>query len=111
MRMVCFEMSLGCAVHLVSITSRVAPVLGNDQVANVRFNVAKTLQKIGPVLDAPTIQSQFRPALERLKTGTLWVENVRNPCVECWDFRSVVRLLRTGRAHSFARSLPSSGGR
>ena len=42
---------------------------GNDAVANVRFNVAKTLQKIGPVLDAPTIQSQFRPALERLKTG------------------------------------------
>jgi len=42
--------------------------LSNDAVANVRFNVAKTLQKIGPVLDAATIQSQFRPALERLKT-------------------------------------------
>ena len=25
--------------------------MANDQVANVRFNVAKTLQKIGPVLD------------------------------------------------------------
>ena len=44
---------------------------GNDAVANVRFNVAKTLQKIGPVLDAATIQSQFRPALERLKTGKI----------------------------------------
>lgn len=26
--------------------------MSNDQVANVRFNVAKSLQKIGPVLDS-----------------------------------------------------------
>lgn len=26
--------------------------MANDQVANVRFNVAKSLQKIGPVLDS-----------------------------------------------------------
>jgi len=27
--------------------------LAKDTVANVRFNVAKTLQKIGPLMDAP----------------------------------------------------------
>jgi len=44
--------------------------LSDDAVANVRFNVAKTLQKIGPVLDASTIQSQFRHNLEKLKTDS-----------------------------------------
>lgn len=29
--------------------------MSNDQVANVRFNVAKSLQKIGPVLDSKCV--------------------------------------------------------
>jgi serine/threonine-protein phosphatase 2A regulatory subunit A len=29
----------------------VVTAMGNDSVANVRFNVAKTLQKIGPIFD------------------------------------------------------------
>lgn len=36
-------------------TKQMLPVvlkMANDQVANVRFNVAKSLQKIGPVLDS-----------------------------------------------------------
>lgn len=36
-------------------TKQMLPVvlkMSNDQVANVRFNVAKSLQKIGPVLDS-----------------------------------------------------------
>lgn len=35
-------------------TKHMLPVvlkMSNDQVANVRFNVAKSLQKIGPILD------------------------------------------------------------
>ncbi|XP_072125789.1 serine/threonine-protein phosphatase 2A 65 kDa regulatory subunit A beta isoform-like [Mobula birostris] len=40
--------------------------MAGDQVANIRFNVAKTLQKIGPVLDASTLQNKFKPILEKL---------------------------------------------
>jgi serine/threonine-protein phosphatase 2A regulatory subunit A len=42
--------------------------LGSDPVANVRFNVAKTLQKISPFLDAPTIDAEVKPILEQLNT-------------------------------------------
>lgn len=37
----------------------VALKMANDQVANVRFNVAKTLQKIGPVLDSKYVDLMF----------------------------------------------------
>ncbi|XP_072125774.1 serine/threonine-protein phosphatase 2A 65 kDa regulatory subunit A beta isoform-like [Mobula birostris] len=40
--------------------------MAGDQVANIRFNVAKSLQKIGPVLDASTLQNEFKPILEKL---------------------------------------------
>ncbi|XP_072125758.1 serine/threonine-protein phosphatase 2A 65 kDa regulatory subunit A beta isoform-like [Mobula birostris] len=40
--------------------------MAGDQVANIRFNVAKSLQKIGPVLDASTLQNKFKPMLEKL---------------------------------------------
>ncbi|XP_062915845.1 serine/threonine-protein phosphatase 2A 65 kDa regulatory subunit A alpha isoform-like [Mobula hypostoma] len=40
--------------------------MAGDQVPNVRFNVAKSLQKIGPVLDASTLQNKFKPILEKL---------------------------------------------
>ncbi|XP_067009843.1 serine/threonine-protein phosphatase 2A 65 kDa regulatory subunit A alpha isoform isoform X3 [Anabrus simplex] len=44
--------------------------MANDNVANVRFNVAKTLQKIGPILDAGCIQTQVKPVLDKLHVDT-----------------------------------------
>jgi len=41
--------------------------MAGDAVANVRFNVAKTLQKLGPVLDQTSIQQQVKPCLEKLR--------------------------------------------
>lgn len=41
-------------------------LLANDGVANVRFNVAKTLQKISPYLEASAVETQVKPALEQL---------------------------------------------
>lgn len=40
--------------------------MANDSVANVRFNVAKTLQRIGPHLEPSAIQSQVKPVLDKL---------------------------------------------
>ena len=42
--------------------------MANDNVANVRFNVAKTLQRIGPYLEPNAVQTQVRPILEKLNT-------------------------------------------
>jgi serine/threonine-protein phosphatase 2A regulatory subunit A len=44
--------------------------MANDGVANVRFNVAKTLQKLGPLLDQNTLQQQVKPTLEKLRTDS-----------------------------------------
>lgn len=44
--------------------------LAADPVANVRFNVAKTLQKISPFLDQPSIDSDVKPILEQLNTDS-----------------------------------------
>jgi len=41
--------------------------LATDGVPNVRFNVAKSLQKIGSVLDQSILTSQVKPCLEKLK--------------------------------------------
>lgn len=41
-------------------------LLAADPVANVRFNVAKTLQKISQFLDGSVIDGQVKPALEKL---------------------------------------------
>lgn len=41
--------------------------LATDGVPNVRFNVAKSLQKVGPVLDSTTLQGQVKPCLEKLQ--------------------------------------------
>ncbi|XP_072907513.1 serine/threonine-protein phosphatase 2A 65 kDa regulatory subunit A beta isoform-like [Hemitrygon akajei] len=40
--------------------------MAGDKVANIRFNVAKTLKKIGPVLDADTLQNEVKPILGKL---------------------------------------------
>lgn len=45
-------------------------LLANDGVANVRFNVAKTLQKISTYLEASAIETQVKPALEQLNADT-----------------------------------------
>lgn len=41
--------------------------LGSDAVPNVKFNVAKTLMRIGQWLDSQSIQTQVKPVLEKLK--------------------------------------------
>lgn len=41
-------------------------LLAADPVANVRFNVAKTLQKISPFLEASVIDAQVKPTLDKL---------------------------------------------
>lgn len=48
--------------HMLPTVLRMA----GDPVANVRFNVAKSLQKIGPILDNSTLQSEVKPVLEKL---------------------------------------------
>lgn len=40
--------------------------MAEDNVANVRFNVAKTLQKMVPWLEPSVIQPQVKPVLEKL---------------------------------------------
>jgi serine/threonine-protein phosphatase 2A regulatory subunit A len=44
--------------------------LAGDTVANVRFNVAKTLQKISPFLDQASIDAEVKPILEQLNGDT-----------------------------------------
>uniref|UniRef100_A0A8C5QC40 Protein phosphatase 2 scaffold subunit Aalpha n=1 Tax=Leptobrachium leishanense TaxID=445787 RepID=A0A8C5QC40_9ANUR len=48
--------------HMLPTVVRMA----GDAVANVRFNVAKSLQKIGPTLDDSTLQNEVKPVLEKL---------------------------------------------
>ena len=36
------------------------------QVANVRFNVAKSLEKIGLLVDGASVTSEVKPTLQRL---------------------------------------------
>lgn len=45
-------------------------LLAADPVANVRFNVAKTLQKITPFLEPSVVDSQVKPALDKLNGDT-----------------------------------------
>lgn len=40
--------------------------MAGEPVVNVCFNVAKSLQKIGPILDNSTLQSEVKPILEQL---------------------------------------------
>lgn len=44
--------------------------MATDNVANVRFNVAKTLQRIGPYLEPSAIQTQVKPVLDKLNTDS-----------------------------------------
>ncbi|KAI5282564.1 Serine/Threonine-Protein Phosphatase 2A 65 Kda Regulatory Subunit A Beta Isoform [Manis pentadactyla] len=50
-------------------TKQMLPIvlkMAGDQVANVRFNVAKSLQRIGPILDANALQEDVEPVLQKL---------------------------------------------
>uniref|UniRef100_A0A2K5EV08 Protein phosphatase 2 scaffold subunit Abeta n=1 Tax=Aotus nancymaae TaxID=37293 RepID=A0A2K5EV08_AOTNA len=50
-------------------TKQMLPIvlkMAGDQVANVRFNVAKSLQKIGPILDTSALQGEVKPVLQKL---------------------------------------------
>lgn len=40
--------------------------MATDLVPNVRFNVAKTLSKVGPKLNTSVMQAQIKPALTKL---------------------------------------------
>ena len=44
--------------------------MANDTVANVRFNVAKSLAIIGPKLNSASMQSQVKPAVNKLIDDT-----------------------------------------
>lgn len=44
--------------------------MATDNVANVRFNVAKTLQRIGPFLEPSAVQTQVKPILDKLNTDS-----------------------------------------
>merc|ERR1719362_2701236 len=44
--------------------------MATDSVANVRFNVAKTLQQIATILPGPIKQSQVRPVIDKLNTDS-----------------------------------------
>merc|ERR1739840_43710 len=44
--------------------------MASDSVANVRFNVAKTLQQISTVVPAAALQAQVRPCIEKLNNDS-----------------------------------------
>merc|ERR1711953_1061749 len=44
--------------------------MATDSVANVRFNVAKTLQQISTVVPAAALQAQIRPCIEKLNNDS-----------------------------------------
>lgn len=44
--------------------------MATDNVANVRFNVAKTLQRIGPFIESSSVQNQVKPTLDKLNTDS-----------------------------------------
>ena len=44
--------------------------MATDNVANVRFNVAKTLARIGPLLETSVAQAQVKPCLEKLNSDS-----------------------------------------
>lgn len=44
--------------------------MANDNVANVRFNVAKSLQKLTPRMEAQATHSAIKPVLDKLITDT-----------------------------------------
>ncbi|XP_029668414.1 LOW QUALITY PROTEIN: serine/threonine-protein phosphatase 2A 65 kDa regulatory subunit A alpha isoform-like [Formica exsecta] len=44
--------------------------MATDNVANVKFNVAKTFQRIGPFLEPSAVQTQVKPILDKLNTDS-----------------------------------------
>jgi serine/threonine-protein phosphatase 2A regulatory subunit A len=57
--------------------------MSTDDVANVRFNVAKTLEKISQKLDTDCIQTKVVPTLEKLgDDGDIDVKYFANEALE-----------------------------
>ena len=44
--------------------------MASDSVANVRFNVAKTLQQVSTVVPDAALQAQIRPCIEKLNNDS-----------------------------------------
>uniref|UniRef100_A0A8I5US88 Protein phosphatase 2 scaffold subunit Abeta n=1 Tax=Pongo abelii TaxID=9601 RepID=A0A8I5US88_PONAB len=64
-----FLLALSEACGQEITTKQMLPIvlkMAGDQVANVRFNVAKSLQKIGPILDTNALQGEVKPVLQKL---------------------------------------------
>ncbi|WAR05502.1 2AAA-like protein [Mya arenaria] len=61
-------MSEACGTEL-TVKLMLPTILGmaTDSVANVRFNVAKSLQKLGKGMDSATVNTQIKPCLDKLK--------------------------------------------
>jgi serine/threonine-protein phosphatase 2A regulatory subunit A len=55
------------------MTKMVSPAvcaLHKDKIPNVRFNVARTLEQVAPLIDASVVDTQFRPVLMKLVNDT-----------------------------------------
>lgn len=60
---------MGDAVGPALLSSRIMPALSAlaaDKVPNIRFNVAKALERLGPLADAATQAAVVRPLLAKL---------------------------------------------
>jgi len=60
-------------LHLITSTSSTSTSTSTCSVANVRFNVAKTLQQIAAILPSTSKQAQdaqVRPVIEKLNTDS-----------------------------------------
>jgi len=61
--------TLSTIVSAEYITNMMLPVavdMSKDKVPNIRFNVCKTLQALGQILDSNTVQTTIIPALFNL---------------------------------------------
>ena len=61
--------SLSEVMNLKDIKEMILPTvigMSNDNVANVRFNVCKTIQKISPYLDKSVLKKDIKPTLNKL---------------------------------------------
>ncbi|KAL9875576.1 serine/threonine-protein phosphatase PP2A 65 kDa regulatory subunit-like isoform X1 [Glossina fuscipes] len=58
-----------CLNMLAEVCGEKVLLLASDCVANVRFNVAKSLQEMSPYLESSVIDTQAKRTLEKLNSG------------------------------------------
>lgn len=79
--------TLGSIVDTELLCGKMLPLvlqMGNDQVPNVRFNVAKTLQALIPVLEPGLVQQQVKPRLlELTEDADSDVQYFANQALQC----------------------------